>query len=273
MEALICDICGGKLVMQSGGVTRCESCGMEYTKERVQEKVQEIKGTVKIEGSVEIVKGDAEKERLLSLALECRKKKQYDDAIKICNDIIKNYPNDWRGYWEKIQSSAIIYDSAIAGIEEYSWGENYRELYLQYEYDKAIAYAPEETKANIISDRDNRYRIIKEQIRLSEKNAEMLNEIATDYYKRKFVEKLTGLSFSFGEKAEKYLGRFCKYQDENGSITKKVFIDSSDFENGIKKEIEQYNSYIDIHKCPLCLEHQELNILGRCKIHGKVKKI
>lgn len=68
MEALICDICGGKLVMQSGGVARCESCGMKYTKERVQEKVQEIKGTVKIDGPVETVKGDAEKERLLKNA-------------------------------------------------------------------------------------------------------------------------------------------------------------------------------------------------------------
>ncbi len=44
MAALTCDICGGKLIMQTGALVKCESCGMEYTKERMQEKVQEIKG-------------------------------------------------------------------------------------------------------------------------------------------------------------------------------------------------------------------------------------
>ena len=36
MEALQCDICGGKLVMGSGGIAVCDSCGMEYKKERIQ---------------------------------------------------------------------------------------------------------------------------------------------------------------------------------------------------------------------------------------------
>jgi len=48
MEKLICDICGGKLVMQSGGLPKCDSCGMEYSKERIREKVQEIKGIVRV---------------------------------------------------------------------------------------------------------------------------------------------------------------------------------------------------------------------------------
>ena len=30
-------------MMQSGAITKCDSCGMEYRKERVQEKVREIK--------------------------------------------------------------------------------------------------------------------------------------------------------------------------------------------------------------------------------------
>ena len=46
MAALVCDVCDGKLVMGSGGVAVCENCGMEHTKERMREKVQEIKGTV-----------------------------------------------------------------------------------------------------------------------------------------------------------------------------------------------------------------------------------
>ena len=41
MKQLTCEVCGGKLVMQSGGIAKCDSCGMEYTKERIQEKVQD----------------------------------------------------------------------------------------------------------------------------------------------------------------------------------------------------------------------------------------
>lgn len=51
MEPLQCDICGGKLTMDiSGEFAVCESCGMRHSKNRVQQKVQEIKGTVKVEG-------------------------------------------------------------------------------------------------------------------------------------------------------------------------------------------------------------------------------
>lgn len=39
MAALVCDICGGKLTMGAGGIAVCDSCGMEHTKERIQEKV------------------------------------------------------------------------------------------------------------------------------------------------------------------------------------------------------------------------------------------
>ena len=51
MEALVCDICGGKLVMGSGGIAVCDSCGMEHSPDRMKEKVQEIKGTVQVDNS------------------------------------------------------------------------------------------------------------------------------------------------------------------------------------------------------------------------------
>ena len=39
MAALVCDLCGGKLIMGAGGVATCDSCGMEYSPERMKEKV------------------------------------------------------------------------------------------------------------------------------------------------------------------------------------------------------------------------------------------
>ena len=37
MANFVCDICGGKLTMQSGGVGVCSVCGMEYSNERLRE--------------------------------------------------------------------------------------------------------------------------------------------------------------------------------------------------------------------------------------------
>lgn len=54
MAALVCDICGGKLMAKAGGLFECEYCGMQYDKTRIQEMVQEIKGTVQVEGTVEV---------------------------------------------------------------------------------------------------------------------------------------------------------------------------------------------------------------------------
>lgn len=54
MAALVCEICGGKLMGKPGGIFECDSCGMEYSTEWAKAKIQEIKGTVKVEGTVEV---------------------------------------------------------------------------------------------------------------------------------------------------------------------------------------------------------------------------
>lgn len=54
MEKLSCDICGGSIMVQPGGqVAVCESCGVRYSIGRMREKVQEITGTVRVEGAVQ----------------------------------------------------------------------------------------------------------------------------------------------------------------------------------------------------------------------------
>ena len=59
MAALQCEICGGKLIGKPGGLFECESCGMEYNTDWAKAKVQEIKGTVKVEGTVSVRVEDA----------------------------------------------------------------------------------------------------------------------------------------------------------------------------------------------------------------------
>lgn len=55
MSALKCDICGGSLTMDTGGeFATCEYCAMKHNTRRLQQKVQEIRGIVKIDGSVQV---------------------------------------------------------------------------------------------------------------------------------------------------------------------------------------------------------------------------
>ena len=95
MSALICDICGGNLVMdETGEFAKCESCGMKHSKERVKAKVQEIKGVV------EITKGEAEKERLLKNAETYLQLGETYKAEKMYEQITNEYPDEWRGWFE-----------------------------------------------------------------------------------------------------------------------------------------------------------------------------
>lgn len=100
MKALRCDFCNGNLIMdRSREFATCEFCGTKYTKETVQDKIQEIRGTVKIEGAVEAVKGEAEKERLLKNAETYTKLKEFSKALEVYTLITQQFPDDFRGWW------------------------------------------------------------------------------------------------------------------------------------------------------------------------------
>ena len=99
MAALTCDICGGKLVMGSGGIATCDSCGMEYSIERIREKVQEIRGSVKVEGTVEVqgtVKMDNTDyvKKYLENARRAREKEDWEETEKYYNLVEQNDPNN-----------------------------------------------------------------------------------------------------------------------------------------------------------------------------------
>ena len=91
MVALTCDICGGKLVMGTGGIAVCDSCGMEHSKDRMQEKVQEIKGTVEV---INIASIDSLLKRG-QLELE---NSQWDNAYNYFNKVLDINPENISAY-------------------------------------------------------------------------------------------------------------------------------------------------------------------------------
>lgn len=88
MTALQCDICGGQLEMdKSGAFAVCKSCGLSHSADRLKQKVQEIKGIVSIDGSVQ-VEGVANVENLLVRAQRFFDEQNYSMATEYCNKVL-----------------------------------------------------------------------------------------------------------------------------------------------------------------------------------------
>ena len=94
MKALICDLCNGPLTIEAGGeFAVCEYCGVKYSMERLRQKVQAVTGTV------EVVTGSAELERLCENAETLLRLGEYKRALDVFTDLTKQFPGDWRGWW------------------------------------------------------------------------------------------------------------------------------------------------------------------------------
>ncbi len=69
--------------MNADNVAECESCGMKYAKEKIAQMV-------KIDGAVEITKGEAEKERLLKNAETFLNLGKHVEAEDLCKKLLMN---------------------------------------------------------------------------------------------------------------------------------------------------------------------------------------
>ena len=87
MEALTCDVCGGKLVMQAGKIAKCDYCGLEYSTESLREKIIEIKGTVNVQGI-------ASAENILLRAEEFLKEGDINKAFEYYEKYLDLKPSD-----------------------------------------------------------------------------------------------------------------------------------------------------------------------------------
>lgn len=94
MAALVCDICGGKLIVGAGGITVCDSCGMEYSVERMREKIQEIKGVVQIDNSNMI-------ENWMKMADRAMQACNYSEAYGYYTKIAETDPQNWKAVYGK----------------------------------------------------------------------------------------------------------------------------------------------------------------------------
>lgn len=132
MAALVCDICGGKLVMGAGGIAVCDSCGMEYTSDRIREKVQEIKGTVQVDNTHMIG-------NWLEMAESAKDAGNNEEAETYCNKILEVDPDNYKALMLKGEVVAWQSRSNDSRVDE---GVSY--------FIKGIQSAPEDEKKELI---------------------------------------------------------------------------------------------------------------------------
>ena len=99
MAALVCDLCGGKLVMGAGGIATCDSCGMEHSSDRMKEKIQEIKGVVRVDNTHMI-------DNYLEMANNAYNADNNSEAESYCNKIIEIDPTNAKAWMLKGKSAA-----------------------------------------------------------------------------------------------------------------------------------------------------------------------
>ncbi|MBP3632943.1 MAG: hypothetical protein J6J43_00015 [Oscillospiraceae bacterium] len=125
MQTFICDICGGTLMMDKSGETAvCEFCGLKYPKARLQEKIQEIKGSVKVEGPVEVV-GISTRKKLLDNAEMYLNLGQVGRAQATYTEIIEKYPEEPEGWWGLYKLTVAQFKKGEIDFSELMRAEQY----------------------------------------------------------------------------------------------------------------------------------------------------
>ena len=134
MAALVCDLCGGKLIMGAGGVAVCDSCGMEHSADRMKEKVQEIKGTVVVDNTHLI-------DNYLEMANNAYDADNNAEAESYCNKIIEIDPTNYEAWF--LKGKAAGWQSTL---------QNSRLAESISAFAKAINNVPEEEKDDLVEE-------------------------------------------------------------------------------------------------------------------------
>lgn len=117
--------------MGAGAIAVCDDCGMSYSKDRMQEKVQEIRGVVRVDNSHLV-------ENYLNLAQNANDSDNKSEAELYCNKIIEIEPQNYRAWL--IKGKAAGWQSTLANIRFVESVNCFR---------NSIQHAPEEKKEEL----------------------------------------------------------------------------------------------------------------------------
>lgn len=95
---LKCDVCGHAIVIQPDKMAKCEYCGVLYSLEALQKKLQ-------ISRADDLVNPD--KEKLLRDAKTFIELGKPDEAKKRYKELAQKYPDDYRGWWGSLTACSL----------------------------------------------------------------------------------------------------------------------------------------------------------------------
>ncbi len=99
MAKITCDICGGKLVVKSGGIAVCDNCGMEYSPERLKEKMRQEKDIAP--------KADTKKiDNWMKMGVDAADAGNNKEAYKFFTKVVEVDPDNWRAVFERGKAAA-----------------------------------------------------------------------------------------------------------------------------------------------------------------------
>ena len=146
MEKLQCSVCGGALVMSDDGEKAvCESCGMSFKKETVKKMIMELSGPVKVEG---IQNSDS----LADRAETFLRMGEIGKAQAAFRQMTDEYPADYRGWWGLTRTMDWEKHFYDGGLDEAA---------MPQACQRALDFAPEETKGEIRAYFEERVRTVK----------------------------------------------------------------------------------------------------------------
>ena len=90
MQVIKCELCGSNEFTKVDGLFQCNHCNTKYTLEEAKKMM--------VSGTVEVVTGNAEKERLLNNAESFWSLERKDKAEDVFMQITNEFPDDYRGW-------------------------------------------------------------------------------------------------------------------------------------------------------------------------------
>ena len=148
-RAATCEICGGKLIFRNANNFECENCGANYPTAWVKEKVQEITGTVRVEGEVEVT-GIESADALYKRGLDWLNINNMVKAAETFEEMTEKYPGDKRG-WAKRTHMWPVEDNMIYARQFGEAIEAEAVAYIQNLYNQIIHGSLEKDKYRIFA--------------------------------------------------------------------------------------------------------------------------
>lgn len=139
LEAAKCPNCDGNVELDPKNTFMiCKYCG----------------SNIFVKDAINAYKEEQKKEYRLKIADECLEKGITEDAEDIYKEISKKFPNDYRGWWGIIK---------CVPINSYNHGD------MEKEYKKALAFAPEDVKPEILENQKLRNLYVSKRNKLKRK--------------------------------------------------------------------------------------------------------